>query len=108
MTDDELVAALETIRSNMIAVATGGPRIQDVNERYQQTFGAVARLARRRIDNPMTYGSILGSVRSVESGDLPSYSSDVCSSANSSVLYREIAFGQVEWTSITTYRLVSG
>jgi hypothetical protein len=52
MTDDELVTGLENIRNTMIAVATGGPRINEVNDQYQRTFATVtAELARRRIDN---------------------------------------------------------
>jgi hypothetical protein len=76
MTDDELIAELEGIRSTMIAVATGGPRIQDVDEQYQQRLRAVAAgLASRRIDNPLTYGSLWDWYGRWSSGDLPSYQS---------------------------------
>ena len=34
MTDDELIAEIEAQRSLMVAVATGGPRIQKVNQQY--------------------------------------------------------------------------
>ena len=76
MTDDELIAALEQIRNTMIAVATGGPRIAEVNEEYQRVFAAVAAdLARRHIDNPITYGSLWDWYGRWSSGDLPSYQS---------------------------------
>jgi hypothetical protein len=76
MTDTELVAALEQIRNTMIAVATGGPRIADVNEEYQRVFAAVAAdLARRHIDNPITYGNLWDWYGRWSSGDLPSYQS---------------------------------
>lgn len=76
MTDDELIAGLESIRNNMIAVATGGPRIPDVNQEYQRVFAAVAaELARRHIDNPITYGSLWDWYGRWSSGDLPSYQS---------------------------------
>src|ERR1017187_5254814 len=76
MTDDELIAALENIRSNMIAVATGGPRIADVNEQYQRVFATLAaELTRRQIDNPITYGSLWDWYGRWTTGDLPSYQS---------------------------------
>jgi hypothetical protein len=76
MTDDELISGLQKIRDTMIAVATGGPRINDVNDSYQRVFATVsAELARRRIDNPLTYGSLWDWYGRWSSGDLPSYQS---------------------------------
>lgn len=76
MTDDELMAALEQIRNTMIAVATGGPQIAEVNEEYQRVFATVAAdLSRRHIDNPITYGSLWEWYGRWSSGDLPSYQS---------------------------------
>ncbi len=76
MTDDELVSGLENIRNTMIAVATGGPRINDVNDSYQRTFATVsAELARRRLDNSLTYGSLRDWYGRWSSGDLPSFQS---------------------------------
>lgn len=43
MTDDELLQGLGEIRDLMIAVATGGPRINDVNGRYQRLYAEVSR-----------------------------------------------------------------
>lgn len=76
MTDQELITELENLRNTMIAVATGGPRIADVNEQYQRGFAAVAaELARRHIDNPITYCSLWDWYGRWSSGDLPSYQS---------------------------------
>lgn len=76
MTDEELIAELESLRNIMIAVATGGPRIADVNEQYQRALATVApELARRHIDNPITYGSLWDWYGRWSSGDLPSYQS---------------------------------
>lgn len=76
MTNDELIAALEDLRGQLIAVATGGPRINEVNDRYQRSFAAVAAdLARRRIENPLTYGSLWDWYGRWSTGDLPSYQS---------------------------------
>jgi len=76
MTNDELIAGLEQIKSLLVSVATGGPRINDVEQRYHQTFAAVAaELARRRIENPITFGSLWDWYGRWSSGDLPSYQS---------------------------------
>ena len=73
MTNDELIAGLEQIKSLLISVATGGPRINDVEQRYHQTFAAVAaELARRRLENPITFGSLWDWYGRWSSGDLPS------------------------------------
>lgn len=76
MTDDELISGLEKLRNTMIAVATDGPRIDAVNNEYQQIFAAVTtELARRRIDNPITYSSLWDWYGRWSTGDLPSYQS---------------------------------
>jgi hypothetical protein len=76
VTDDDLVSGLENIRQTMIAVATGGPRINDVNDSYQRTLATIsAELARRRIDNPLTFGSLWDWYGRWSSGDLPTYQS---------------------------------
>jgi hypothetical protein len=60
----------------MIAVATGGPRIADVNMQYQRLFAAVAaELARRHMDNPITYATLWDWYGRWSSGDLPNYQS---------------------------------
>lgn len=76
MTDLELLAELDYIRNTMIAVATGGPRITSVNDEYQVRYGRVAaELARRKLDNPITYASLWDWYGRWSSGDLPSYQS---------------------------------
>ena len=76
MTDAELIQGLEEIRNLLIAVATGGPRIDSVNGRYQQLFAEVSGdLARRRLNNPITFGSLWDWYGRWSSGDLPSYQS---------------------------------
>jgi hypothetical protein len=60
----------------MIAVATGGPRINDINDSYQRIFATVsAELARRHLDNPLTFGNLWDWYGRWSSGDLPSYQS---------------------------------
>lgn len=76
MTDDELVAALEQLRALLIAVATGGPRINDVEGRYQQSYAQVAaELARRGLENPIVFGSLWDWYGRWSTGDLPTYQS---------------------------------
>ena len=76
MTNDELIAGLEQIKNLLVSVATGGPRINDVEQRYHQTFAMVAaELARLHIENPITFGSLWDWYGRWSSGDLPSYQS---------------------------------
>jgi hypothetical protein len=76
MTDVELIAGLEELRNIMVAVSTGGPRINDVNDKYQRLYATVAgELARRKIDHSLTYGDLWDWYGRWSSGDLPSYQS---------------------------------
>ncbi len=60
----------------MVAVSTGGPKIDDVNGRYQQLFAAVAQdLAQRGIENPIPYRTLWDWYGRWSSGDLPTYQS---------------------------------
>src|SRR5260370_20581496 len=53
MTDEELITEIEHQRHLMTAVATGGPRIQEVNQLYVERRGRIAAEFRRRhIDDP--------------------------------------------------------
>src|SRR5713101_9813952 len=53
MTDEELIAEIEAQRGLMIGVATGGHRIQDVNDQYAERRQRIAtELRRRGIDDP--------------------------------------------------------
>ena len=59
MTDPELLALIDKLRSTMIAVATGGPRIGEVNSEFQDDYRLVTdELARRGIDNPLPYNDL--------------------------------------------------
>lgn len=42
MTDDQLVTEIEAQRSLMVAVATGGPKIQEVNDQYRERRDRIA------------------------------------------------------------------
>lgn len=76
MNDAELLREIESLRNAMISVATGGPRIDEVNERFQNTFARVAKeLARRRIPNPLPYESLWDWYGRWSSGDMPTYQS---------------------------------
>lgn len=76
MKDAELLQAVEYLRNTMMAVATGGPRINDVNDEFQRTYAIVAAaLARRRIENPLPYGNLWDWYGRWTSGDMPTYQS---------------------------------
>jgi hypothetical protein len=76
VTDAELLQALEALRNTMIAVATGGPRINDANDRFQRTYAVVAAaLARRGIENPLPYGNLWDWYGRWTTGDMPTYHS---------------------------------
>ena len=76
MTDAELIQAIEQLRNTMIAAATGGPRINEINDEYQRNYAIVAvALARRRIENTLPYGNLWDWYSRWTSGDLPTYRS---------------------------------
>ena len=76
MTDHELLETLDQLRNTMIAVATGGPRIDDVNFDFQQNYLRVTEeLVRRGIKNPLPYKNLWDWYGRWSSGDLPTYQS---------------------------------
>ena len=76
MTDEELLVAIDDLRNTMIAVATGGPRIDDVNDHYMQVFATVdEELAQRGIRNPIGFTTLWDWYGRWSSGDLPTYQS---------------------------------
>ena len=76
MTDADLLQALDSLRNTMVAVATGGPRINEVNDQFQQTYAlAAAALIRRRIENPLPYANLWDWYERWTSGDMPTYQS---------------------------------
>ena len=76
MTDAELTAALDQLRSVMISVSTGGPRIDSVDPQFRLTYSLVIEeLSDRGIPNPLHYGDLWQWYGRWSSGDLPSYQS---------------------------------
>jgi hypothetical protein len=76
MTKEELLTAIDSLRSMLISVSTGGPRIQDMEARYVATVrGVAAELATRGITNPITYLSLWDWHGRWSQGDLPTYAS---------------------------------
>lgn len=76
MTNAELTAALDQLRDMMIAVSTGGPRIESVNRQYREIYSEVVEeLSRRDIPNPLPYGDLWRWYGRWSGGDLPSYQS---------------------------------
>ena len=76
MTDDELISLLEKQQSLMVAVSTGGPRIDTVNLEYKRTYTlAVTGLTERHIANPNPYPDLWEWYGRWSSDDLPSWQS---------------------------------
>lgn len=76
MSDEELVKEIEAQRSLMIAVATGGPRIQSVNQEYEQRRLRIeAALEERGLRDPNPYTDLWAWYGKWSSGDLPGYQS---------------------------------
>lgn len=76
MTDAQLLEEVEYLRDTMMSVATGGPRIADVNDRFQRTYASVASaLGRRGLPNPLPYGDLWDWYGRWSSGDMPTYQS---------------------------------
>ena len=76
MTDEELLRAIDGLRNTMIGVATGGPRIDDVNDHYMQVLATVdAELTQRDIRNPIGFTTLWDWYGRWSSGDLPTYQS---------------------------------
>ena len=76
MTDNELLAELEAQRSLMVAVATGGPRIQEVNHQYTERRDRITEeLTARRIDDPNPYYDLWAWYGRWSAGDMPTWAS---------------------------------
>ena len=75
-TQKKLISELEAQRSLMIAVATGGPRIQTVNAEYQQRRARINEmLDHLEIPDPNPFADLWAWYGKWSSGDLPSYQS---------------------------------
>lgn len=74
--NEELIKEIEAQGSLMIAVATGGPRIQSVNAEYQnRREGIAAMLVDLGISDPNPFGDLWAWYGKWSGGDLPSYQS---------------------------------
>jgi hypothetical protein len=75
-THQDLIKEIEAQRSLMIAVATGGPRIQQVNVEYQQRRATIDQMLRHlEIPDPNPFADLWAWYGKWSSGDLPSYQS---------------------------------
>lgn len=76
MTDDELIAEIEAQRSLMIAVATGGPKIERANNEYVQRRRRIAsELRRRGLKDPNPHSDLWAWYGRWSAGDMPSWNS---------------------------------
>jgi hypothetical protein len=76
MTDEELIEEIEAQRSLMIAVATGGPKIQTVNHEYTERRDRIAcELRRRSLEDPNPHRDLWGWYGRWTAGDMPSWAS---------------------------------
>jgi len=76
MTDDELIKQIEAQRGLMIAVATGGPRIQQVHDEFMQRRNEIAdELRRRGLDDPNPHGDLWAWYGRWSAGDMPNWQS---------------------------------
>jgi hypothetical protein len=74
--DKELIAEIEAQRSLMIAVATGGPRIQSVDREYKERRARIQKMLKEmNLDEPNPFGDLWTWYGKWSSGDLPSYQS---------------------------------
>jgi hypothetical protein len=74
VTDAELITEIETQRGLMAAVATGGPKIQQVNKEYIDRRDIIrAELHRRKIADPNPHGDLWAWYGRWTSGDMPSW-----------------------------------
>jgi hypothetical protein len=73
---NELLQLLDRLRATMIAVATGGPRIDDVQNDFARDYDEVdTQLAKRGIENPLPYRDLWEWYGRWSSGDMPSWQS---------------------------------
>lgn len=74
--EKKLISDIERLRDMLIAVSTGGPRIDEVNESYRELYANVdAELRNRGVNNSIPYSDLWEWYGRWRSGDLPSYQS---------------------------------
>ena len=72
----DILGKLDRLRNIMVSVSTGGPRIDDVNDDYKETYFQLARqLAGLGLQNPILYEDLWDWYGKWSSGDLPTYRS---------------------------------
>jgi hypothetical protein len=72
----DLIAAIETQKASMIAVATGGPRINDVNQEYETRRQKIKRaLDKLSAADPNPYAELWSWYGKWSDGSLPTYQS---------------------------------
>lgn len=72
----DLLEEIQRLKAMMVAVATGGPMIRDVNSQYQGLYGRIgAALRDLGVDNPNPYADLWDWYGKWSSGDLPTYGS---------------------------------
>jgi hypothetical protein len=76
MNDKDLLSELEAQKALMIAVATGGPRIEEANPEYvNRKFRILNALADRKLKDPNPHRDLWAWYGKWSSGDLPNYQS---------------------------------
>jgi len=76
MTDEELITEIEAQRALMVAVATGGPRIQEVDAEYRRRRIKIQQgLTERGLQDPNPHTDLWRWYGTWSSGAYPSYSS---------------------------------
>ncbi len=76
MTDEELIIEIEAQRALMVAVATGGPRIQEVDPEYRRRRIKIQKaLSERGLEDPDPHTDLWRWYGTWSSGTYPSYSS---------------------------------
>jgi nucleoside phosphorylase len=76
ITDQELLQRLDRLKGVMVAVATGGPRIGEVQADFARDYDEFAtELARRQLENPLPYRDLWEWYGRWSSGDMPSWQS---------------------------------
>lgn len=76
MDDEELLRGIDRLKGVMIAVATGGPRIGEVQYEFTELYDAVdSELRQRSIANPIPYRDLWEWYGRWSSGEMPSWQS---------------------------------
>ena len=76
ITAENLLQQADRLRGIMIAVSTGGPRIDDVNAGYKKGYLQLTeQLMARGLPNPIPYSDLWDWYGKWSSGDLPTYQS---------------------------------